>query len=228
MVDGKPGAGAEHQRLQQQAEETDRGGHQRVLVAGERLLHQHRRALALPVALHRRLHAHRADDVGVAQNVFGEHVGLVAGSFRLLHRLARHHLVEAGEPEQQHGADGRDDAEQRMDEEQQHEIDRYPRQVEREVDAWTGDEGAELIEIAQLLRAARCAALRRVHHQRLEHARRQFHVEADAAADQDAGAHRVQRRHGEQRDRQYQREQDERGNVFVEQDAVIDLHQIER
>ena len=114
----------QHQRLQQQAEEADGRGHDSVLVAGQRLLHQHRRTLALPVALDGRLHAHRTDDVGMAQDVFlREHVGLVAGCLRLLQQVARQRLVETRKREQQDGADGRDDAEQRMDEEQQQQID---------------------------------------------------------------------------------------------------------
>jgi hypothetical protein len=164
----------------------------------------------------------------VPQDVLGEGIGAIAGILGRLQRFMGQRFVQDGETQHDGGAHRRHGAEDRVDEEQQQQIDGNPRQVEGEVDAGSRHEGAELVKLAKLLGAARVAVARGAGDKRLEDPPRQQGFQPDATADQELRAQGVERRHGDESEAKDDRQQDERRHVLAHQHTVVDLHEIER
>ena len=107
-------------------------------------------------------------------------------------------------------------------------IDRDPGNIEGEMDAGPGHEGAKVVQFAQPLRTAGEAGAGGSLNQRLENPPGQSFVQSDAATDEDLRSGCVQRGHCQKRNGQDHGQKQKRGDVFVDQHTIVDLHQIQR
>ncbi len=154
----------------------------------------HAGAVAAPALQQPADHAHRLDDLGIAQAHLGEAVilGSRARWLRSSGPRTSHSLISAMMTSSTARAE-REEAEHRMQQENDADIDRRPRQIENGVNAAAGDELAERVEVAQQLAAATPKAAELLDGGR-NHAPGHQPVEPHAGAGEHPGAHHVEPR----------------------------------
>ncbi len=142
---------------------------------------------------------------------------------------ARHEFRHQRQAGQDQRADQRRDADPRMEQEADQNVDRHPGQIEQRERPGGDQEGADLIEVAQRREAValRARAQRELHHDVVD-PRAQPLVERRRDAHQDARADDVEHAlEGEQRQRQH-RQRDQRRHAPARKHPVVDLEHVER
>ena len=172
-------------------------------------------------------HAHGPHHLGVAQAHVGEGVVARRRGTRLRHRALHAPLAEDGQGNEHDRRRQRKRAEQRMQEENDEDIDRRPGQIEDGMDARPGDELPEGVEIAQGL-ARRRRALGGRFHGRREHAPGHLPVEAHARPREHARAHEVEAGERDEREEQHDGQHHQRDVARARDHPVVDLQHIER
>ena len=229
LVDHQIRADAEHRRLQHHAQHLGDGAEPAGDVAGAPVAVEIAIIGAGPAPGQPPGHAHRDDHLGVAPAAGGDVAALRRQPLRVPRRPPRQHLGEHGEPHQDQRADRGGGADQRMEGKADRQIERQPRQVEQRARPHAGQEGANIIEVAQRLQALALAALQqRQPHHGLKHPRAERLVERGADPHQDATAQQVEHA---LRDVQASGQHDQgnqRRHAPARQHAIIDFEHEER
>ena len=159
LVDHQPRADAEHARLQRHAQHLGEPAEPGRDVGGA-LLGGHVVLIAVaPQGAQPARHAHRMDGFGVAPVRLGQAVATAGMKRRLGRWFARHDLGEQRDRDEDQSAGGRHDADQRMEQVADGEIERHPGQVEQRRRAHRRQERAHLVEVAQGCRPCEPAPL---------------------------------------------------------------------
>ena len=153
LIDDQIGAEPENERLHRETQEFDQALHGGGAVACHYLSVEHAEAVPAPALQKAVGHAHRPNHLGVAQAHLGEAVVPRRRLVGFRQGPAHEPLVGERHQQQQHGAAQREEAEKRMQNKDDADIDRRPRQVEDGVDAGAGNELTEGVEVAQRLAA---------------------------------------------------------------------------
>ena len=229
LVDHKPGPHSEHGRLQEHAQYFRDRGKPAGDVAGLLLAGDEFPVGLAPARAQPAVHAHRNQRLGVASARFGETVTRDAEPDRLLARVARIDLGQYRERAQDDRAHQGGDADQRVEREADDEIERDPGQVEECDRSHAGEEGPQIVEVAQRLQAvAAIARLQRHADQRVVDAVADRLVEAGADPHQDAAADQIEHaERGVKRGRDGD-ERDQGRHAVARQHAVIDLQHEDR
>ena len=111
---------------------------------------EHAVAILAPAACHAVGHRHGADDLGVAHVRLGEAVVARRRGIGLGERRLDQPFVDERQGDQNDRAGEGKAAQQRVQQENDEDVERRPRHVEDGVDASAGDEAAEGIEVANL------------------------------------------------------------------------------
>ena len=227
MLDDQRGADGEGGHLQGLADgfgdgRDEAAAFRRPFLKPERLV-----VLLLPGHRQVLVQAHGVDHLGIAHQRFGRpgrrHRGLAGGADLAL----RQRFVEAGQGEQQQGAGDRGMTEQRVDQVDRRNIDGHPGGIEQRQHPRPGQPRADQAEIAQ-----RLGPVGQVGQGGLETAgeglRCQMRLEPGAEAAEHAGADGIERRHHAERSQGDHAQQDQGLCAATGQDAVVDLHHVER
>ncbi len=144
-------------------------------------------------------------------------------------RLAARTLGEDGHGDQHQSAGKRQHPEPGMDQEAEEQEHRHPRQVDDRDRAGAGEEGADLVEVAQrLVRVARIARHDREPHHRAVHGGAEALVEHRGRAHHDARADQVEDALERIGADQEHGERDQGRDAAARQHAVVDLQHVER
>ena len=139
------------------------------------------------------LHAHGREHLGVAAAGLGEPVSAHAVAGGGLGRPLASGIGEEGERAEHGKAEEGRNADERMEQEADREIDRHPGQVEEGGGTGAGQEGADLVEVAQGQETVALArAFQRRTHDEIEDAPAQGLVQRGADPGEDAGADGLQ------------------------------------
>ena len=228
VVDDEVGADAKHAGLQRHAHHLGEGTEPARHVRGLLLMRE-----VLPVGLPPHLtdascHAHGMHDLGVAARALADAITLRCCLDRRLGGLAGQDVGCDGETNEDQGTAHRDPPEQRVEREADEEIERDPRQVEQRRRAAAGEEGADLVEVAQrLLPITLRLPTQRGGNLEAEDALAQVLVDRGADAGEDAAAEHVEQALEEEQGEDDGREADQGRNAAARQHPVVDLHHVE-
>ncbi|MEY9627216.1 hypothetical protein ABIA27_002251 [Sinorhizobium fredii] len=177
----------------------------------------------------RRGHAHRLDDLGIALRGLGEGVAQAARLGRLPGGSLRAAIGEIGEKRQDQAATDRHEADHRMKQEADGDIEGKPGQIEQRRRPGTGEERANLIEVAQRLKpvALHPELQGRLHHRPID-AAAQALVERAGNAHQHAPADQLEGALEGVEQQSQQAERNQRGNAAARQNPIVDLEHEER
>ena len=173
--------------------------------------------------------AHRLQHLGVARVAVGDgvarHRGLAGGEAEALGQ----DFADDGQHRQHEGAGEGQRAEQRMQEVDEGEIDRHPRQIEQRRRPLAAEEAAHRIDVAAALQRLRGreAEARHVDRDPMRQ-RRDLLVEPRADAHQHLRADHVETALEQIEPDRQRREQQQRRDAAAGQRAVVDLHHVER
>ena len=180
-------------------------------------------------------HAHGFDGFVVAQVGVEEMQRLDAVRRCRRDVLAGAELLQRRQREQHGGGDDRVDRVPRMEEVQREQEDRRPRHVDEGQEAVARRELPHRVEVAQWLGRIELHRMQAAlgHAQRhpedgVEHAWSHALVEQDADPHHGARAERLQAGVDDVQDYRRQGDHDQRGLVAARQDAIVDLHHVER
>ena len=227
LLEHEEAAAGEHQHLDEHAHELDDVADAAGGLAGMGLALDQHAAVDRPALVERRHHAERAGDLGVAHRHVEE---LVAAVGRVVHRrqrLARHPVLQEGEPEQHEAADQADHADPRIDHEQGEHEDRRPGEIEHHRHAGAGEDLPKLVQVSDRLRLAGAVGRLALEH-RPKQVVREHAVEDHAELDQDLGAVVVDDRLQQEAAEHGQREDDQRRNALTAEHTAVELDHVDR
>ncbi len=224
----QPGAEAEHQGLQGDAQVFTQRVDPRRALAGQALLVEERLVQPFPAPAHAAEHAHRLDHLGVAQVVAGQLAGLDRQLAGLGQRRTGGAFVEPGEGHQGQRADQREQAEPGVEEEDHQQVDREPGCVEEGEQRLAGDELAQGGQVVQRLAGLLAAGAQVAFEGGGVDPPVQLAVEAFADPHQDEAAQRLQRAHEDEHAKRHQGQHQQGDFVGRGQHAVVHLQHVQR
>ncbi|MCY1288992.1 hypothetical protein D9M70_380620 [compost metagenome] len=183
---------------------------------------------AIPALANRRQHAHGFDHFGIAQVVVGEGARRHGRLIGLHQRATGHHFGEQGQGKENHRTSQRDDAQQRVHEEDHQQVDGRPGRVEEGEQAIAGKELANLGQVLQCLRRIAAGTAQIALEGSIEDPLVQAHVQPVAEADQHGRAHHLQQCHEHVQPQHQYRQHQQGGDVAARQHSVVDLQHVER
>ena len=183
---------------------------------------------ALPALGDRRQHAHRLDHFGIADGGGDVAEGAGGGLVGLRQRAAGQHVGQHAHQEQEGGGAQRQPAIDRVQQEQHDQEQGDPHQFQRHRDGAAGDEGPQVVEVADRLGGVLRGAVQRVDDGGFEGrhiepaADHVAHDEEDARPDE--VEHGIEHQSADRDDGQH----DQRIGAAAGHDAVVNLHRVER
>ena len=184
-------------------------------------------AVAAPALQQAADHAHRLNHLGIAQAHLGEAVIPRAASLASVSGPRTSHSLTSAMRSSSTARAEREQAEKRMQQEDDADIDRRPRQVEDGVDAGAGDELAEGVEVAQRL-AARTATPPNISTVAATTRPASSRSSRTLGARQDPRAHDVEPGERAEGDQQRDGQHDQRRLAAGRDHPVVDLQHVER
>ena len=222
------GAVTKNQRLQGYPHELGQRADDAGLFAGFRLQLQEA-AVQLEPARHQvGQHAHRFDHFRIAQVVGGQVAGFDRHRVGFRQGLFRHGFVDVGQHDQHGRTAQREDAQRGVEHEDDRQVDRKPRHVEEGEYAVTGQELADIGQVAQGLPGIAAGLLQVLLESRRINPLVHFHVELRADPHQHKTAHQLQRAHAQIGRQHHQGQHQQRGLVAAGQHAVVNLQHVQR
>ncbi|MNO68445.1 hypothetical protein D3C76_592770 [compost metagenome] len=182
----------------------------------------------VPAFVDRRQHAHRLDDLGVAQVVVGIVAGGEGGLVGFGQGFLRGLFGEVGQRHEDQRADQRHQAEQRVDQVGHQQVDRRPGRIEEGEQAIAGEKLPDLRQILQGLGRVAARAIEVALEGGGEHAAVEVHVDAVADPYQHAGADHLQARHQQEQPDHQERQHGQGGDVATDQRPVVHLQHVDR
>ncbi|MNO82587.1 hypothetical protein D3C76_738670 [compost metagenome] len=228
VLDHQDGTQAQGQGLPGHAHKTRQRGDPRAAVAGFALLSDNPLLHVVPAPTQGREHAHRLNHFGVLQgtvDVAGRRDGQPVG---FAHALACGQFVPDRQPGQDQRTDDGEHSQPRMEQERGDHVDRQPRRIEDGDQGRTGHELADAVQVAQHLRRVGAVFLEAALKGGIEYPLTQLGVQACAHLDHDLAAHPFQRTTERKEPEQNQAQHQQGGFIAAGQDAVEDLHHVDR
>ena len=228
LLDGQPGAGSEHAGLH---------GHPGKLGHGDKGCAQFRRSgiggdsrmlLTAPAFEDRVAHAEAAHDFAVPESGGGKGRCAVGEARKLIHALLGEDFGQHRQPEQDESTDGGDRTQDRMHEVAEQHEKRCPGQITEDGHGAAGQGIPDDFGVTNDLMALPPFRIELCPHHRVEKRTAQDAFESHARTDQNARSRIFENAVEDQKNQDDQGQEDERRLVAARQDAIIDLHRVDR